>query len=294
MKAVLETAASLGIPTARQPSDDDVSPGDSSNVASHRIRVGWWLSEGPIFQAGLHSLLAAEPDLHCLGQQVRWSPDFTAAAVAPETLASSWVKMPAGDAVPQVVLLDADMVDGPTRPTPEDSVPLRAHPAAVEAHAAPGMHAALAPAGQLGWRSLAERFGGCRFVLLAARPDATLRRLAGQAGIHWVLDKRSSAAELALAIRSAHRGSWPAAAGSTRVQPVDAAAQALREDLTPRQIDLLQAMTQGLSNRQIAENLGIALPTVKFHIAGIMVKLHADNRTSAVITALKRGIVKLD
>ena len=62
----------------------------------------------------------------------------------------------------------------------------------------------------------------------------------------------------------------------------------------PRQIDLLQAMTQGLSNRQIAENLGIALPTVKFHIAGIMVKLHADNRTSAVITALKRGIVKLD
>lgn len=179
---------------------------------------------------------------------------------------------------PQVVLLDADM-RGSDALAPLDVQPI----------------VAAMPA----WLSLSRRLMGSRFVLLATRPDGPLRRQAGQAGIHWVLDKRSAPAELVKAIKSAHMGTLPAPAGASVGPPTHSVAHAgegdsLGQDLTPRQIDLLQAMTRGLSNQQIAEELSIALPTVKFHVAGIMIKLKADNRTAAVITALKLGIVQLD
>ncbi|MBL0086634.1 MAG: response regulator transcription factor [Ideonella sp.] len=50
-------------------------------------------------------------------------------------------------------------------------------------------------------------------------------------------------------------------------------------------------MSRGMSNQQIADALSIALPTVKFHITNILSKLHADNRTEAVLVALKHKLV---
>lgn len=50
-------------------------------------------------------------------------------------------------------------------------------------------------------------------------------------------------------------------------------------------------MTRGMANQQIANALGLALPTVKFHITNILAKLAVDNRTEAVLVALKHKLV---
>ncbi|HEY1392801.1 MAG TPA: response regulator transcription factor [Methylibium sp.] len=62
-------------------------------------------------------------------------------------------------------------------------------------------------------------------------------------------------------------------------------------DLTPRERELLVLMARGLNNQEIAAELAIAVPTVKFHITNILAKLQVDSRTEAVLTALKHRIV---
>jgi NarL family two-component system response regulator LiaR len=53
-------------------------------------------------------------------------------------------------------------------------------------------------------------------------------------------------------------------------------------------------MAQGFSNQEIANALSIAVPTVKYHVTNILTKLHANNRTEAVLTALKFKLVEKD
>jgi NarL family two-component system response regulator LiaR len=65
-------------------------------------------------------------------------------------------------------------------------------------------------------------------------------------------------------------------------------------DLTQRERELLALMARGLSNQEISTRLSIAMPTVKFHVTNILAKLHADNRTEAVLTALKHRLVTLE
>ncbi len=65
------------------------------------------------------------------------------------------------------------------------------------------------------------------------------------------------------------------------------------EKLTPRELDVLELLTEGLPNKFIAERLGISDQTVKFHIASILGKLGAANRTDAVRRALRRGLIHL-
>ena len=67
----------------------------------------------------------------------------------------------------------------------------------------------------------------------------------------------------------------------------------IRERLTAREIDVLELVTEGLSNKAIAERLGISDQTVKFHLASIMGKLGASNRTDAVRRAVRGGLVTL-
>jgi DNA-binding NarL/FixJ family response regulator len=67
----------------------------------------------------------------------------------------------------------------------------------------------------------------------------------------------------------------------------------LVEPLTPREIDVLELVAQGLSNKAVAVRLGISDQTVKFHLASISGKLGAANRTDAVRRAVRRGLVTL-
>jgi DNA-binding NarL/FixJ family response regulator len=65
------------------------------------------------------------------------------------------------------------------------------------------------------------------------------------------------------------------------------------EPLTPREIQVLELLAEGLANKAIAERLGISDQTVKFHVASIYGKLGAANRTDAVRRAVRRGLITL-
>jgi len=65
------------------------------------------------------------------------------------------------------------------------------------------------------------------------------------------------------------------------------------EPLTPRELEVLQLLAQGLSNRRIAERLGISEHTAKFHVNSIVGKLGAQTRTDAAVRAARLGLVLL-
>jgi len=65
------------------------------------------------------------------------------------------------------------------------------------------------------------------------------------------------------------------------------------EQMTRRERDVLALLGDGLSNRAIAERLGISDHTVKFHLAAIYGKLHATTRAEAVRRAFQRGLLTL-
>jgi NarL family two-component system response regulator YdfI len=68
---------------------------------------------------------------------------------------------------------------------------------------------------------------------------------------------------------------------------------AVMEPLTPRELEVLDLVAEGLSNKRIAARLAISDQTVKFHVASICGKLGAANRTDALRRALRRGLVTL-
>ena len=65
------------------------------------------------------------------------------------------------------------------------------------------------------------------------------------------------------------------------------------ERLTAREQDVLGFLAQGLRNREIAEELGLAEPTVKIHVNNLLRKLQVKDRTEAAVVALRRGLVHL-
>jgi DNA-binding NarL/FixJ family response regulator len=67
----------------------------------------------------------------------------------------------------------------------------------------------------------------------------------------------------------------------------------LEEHLTPRELEVLEVLAEGLSNRAIAARLQISEHTVKFHVASIFAKLGAENRTDAVMRGVRQGLITL-
>ena len=67
----------------------------------------------------------------------------------------------------------------------------------------------------------------------------------------------------------------------------------LVEPLTPREIEVLELLAEGLSNKGIARRLGISDQTVKFHVSSVTGKLGAHTRTAAVRLAVRRGLITL-
>ena len=70
---------------------------------------------------------------------------------------------------------------------------------------------------------------------------------------------------------------------------IDPAVNAPTESLTPRELEVLQLMARGMTNRQIARRLAISEHTVKFHAGAVLGKLNARSRTEAVARAISVG-----
>jgi len=63
--------------------------------------------------------------------------------------------------------------------------------------------------------------------------------------------------------------------------------------LTPRELDVLRMLAEGLGNKTISSRLGISEHTVKFHLASVFAKLHAGSRTEAVTQGVRQGLILL-
>jgi len=118
-----------------------------------------------------------------------------------------------------------------------------------------------------------------------------------QAGARGYLLKGAPRDQVFDAVRVVHRG-------ESLLQPV-VASKLLRQmsrareatdtsgALTPRELDVLRLLAQGLQNKEIADNLCLTERTIKFHVTSILTKLQAGNRTQAVTMAVQRGLIDL-
>src|SRR5687768_11259161 len=80
---------------------------------------------------------------------------------------------------------------------------------------------------------------------------------------------------------------------ASHVRDIDESDEALNEPLTPREVQVVELLAEGLPNKAIAARLGISDQTVKFHLASISGKLGAANRTDAVRRGVRAGLITL-
>lgn len=115
-----------------------------------------------------------------------------------------------------------------------------------------------------------------------------------EAGAVSYILKTSNARQIAEAIRKTMAGETvlePEA--TTKVMArMRGTTAALHNHLTEREMEVLLCMTRGLANQEIAEELFIALKTVKTHVSNILGKLEVQDRTQAVVYAFQNGLVK--
>jgi NarL family two-component system response regulator LiaR len=167
--------------------------------------------------------------------------------------------------------------------------------AAVNEDSARGGGGALSRDGALSGDTVAGRHAPAVIVLTSSAEDQHLVQ-AIRAGALSYLPKTAGVDQVIDAVRAAARG-------ESVLQPA-AMTRLLRElrhsgndplaRLTPRETDVLKAIAQGRSNREIARELALSEETVKSHVSSILAKLGVADRTQAAILALQRHLVPLD
>jgi DNA-binding NarL/FixJ family response regulator len=137
---------------------------------------------------------------------------------------------------------------------------------------------------------LRKEFLNARIVVLSNYQGSEDIYRAVRSGAMAYLTKDASGEELLNAIQNVDRG--------LRYLPhvaLDRLAERMPAvELTPRETEVLACITQGRSNREIAEDLHIAEKTVRIHVSSVLDKMGARDRTQATIYALQRGIVHLE
>jgi two-component system, NarL family, response regulator len=138
-------------------------------------------------------------------------------------------------------------------------------------------------------RRVCSRSSDTSFIVLTtvAGDEEIYRAL--EAGARGYLFKDMARKELVQAIRTVNKGQRyiPAQVGSRIAENLP------RPDLTARETEVLQLVATGLRNKEIAFRLTISEATANAHIKHILEKLNASDRTQAVTTALRRGIIRL-
>ncbi len=129
-------------------------------------------------------------------------------------------------------------------------------------------------------------------VLTTYDSDADILR-AVEAGAAGYLLKDAGRDELVDGIRQAAAGKTVLAA-AVAGRLVDRMRGPAQPALTRREIDVLELVARGHTNREVADRLSISEATVKTHLLHIYAKLAVDGRTAAVTAALERGIIRLD
>ena len=140
-------------------------------------------------------------------------------------------------------------------------------------------------------RAVCRESPAARVIILSSYDGDEEIYRARQAGARGYLLKKDSLGEDMLkAIRTVH-------AGQHFIPPAVAAILAQRmhrSELTPRELEVLKAIAEGMSNKRIAGRLDISEGTVKIHVTNILSKLGVSDRTEAATSAIRRGILRLE
>lgn len=135
-----------------------------------------------------------------------------------------------------------------------------------------------------------SQFPGARVLMLTAFDGDEDIHKALQAGAQGYVFKNSSVEKLIPALRAVLAGQrWIPKEVASRL-----ASRKTFENLTQREVQVMQELARGLANKEIADTLGISEHTVKTHLKNILGKLRAADRTEAVTTAIQRGIIHLE
>jgi len=131
-----------------------------------------------------------------------------------------------------------------------------------------------------------------RVVVLSSLVDAAEIQRALKAGAAGYISKSASAQELVTVIQNVHRGRRVMSADVTDTLIQAGQADSPGADLSAREREVLRAMARGWSNQVIGRELDITVPTVKFHVTNILSKLGVQNRTEAVLAALRHRLIE--
>ena len=149
--------------------------------------------------------------------------------------------------------------------------------------------------------SAAIEFGsvpfGSNLIILTEDAERFLTADALRSGVRAILPRDAKPEEIFAAIRASVTGLvvlHPDALDSL-LSSSDAEAQSELDSsdqiLTPREIEILRMIADGLGNKEIASKLGISDHTVKFHISSVFAKLGASNRAEAVTLGIRHGLI---
>jgi NarL family two-component system response regulator LiaR len=209
-----------------------------------------------LFRTGIRKMLEAEADMRVVGE----------AATGREALEQ------ARKLVPDVILMDIKMPD----------------PAAGAGQALDGIEAT---------RRLCREMPHLGVILCTMFEDDEFVLAGLQAGGRGYILKDAGPDTVLRAIRAVANGEsllGPSVAGKVMRQfsALPGKQAPVFDDLTPRELEVLALIAEGLNNKEIAQELVISEKTVKNHINNIFSKLHVNDRSQAILYAIRKGLVK--
>jgi len=114
-----------------------------------------------------------------------------------------------------------------------------------------------------------------------------------RSGARAVLPQDAPPVQIVAAVLAAAAGLAVVPADESLAVFPNSRAEEATEPLTPREIEVIEMLAEGMSNKAIAHRLEISEHTAKFHVNSILTKLHAGTRTEAVMRGIRRGLIKI-
>ena len=133
------------------------------------------------------------------------------------------------------------------------------------------------------------------FPVVALLPDDESPGTARQMGVAGILPRGVKARQLRAALYAVAEGLSVTDTSLTTPLWISSAPsqQSIPEPLTPRELEVLSLLAEGLTNRAIGLQLGISENTAKFHVQAVLTKLNVSSRTEAVVLATRLGLLTL-
>jgi two-component system, NarL family, response regulator LiaR len=144
-------------------------------------------------------------------------------------------------------------------------------------------------------RLITQSWPDARIIVVTSFLDDEKVYPALEAGASSYMLKTSKASDIAQAVRDTYHGKSvlePEVTGKMMSKMRQKQTREPHEELTAREMEILLLMTKGKTNQEIADDLFIALKTVKVHVSNILSKLDVLDRTQAVIYAFNHSLVK--